>query len=184
MMRRRVLIWGVSVWFVASLGILACAAVVEAQSLKQRLQKRFDTDGDGQISAAERQAALNVLKNRRQGGAMLDRAQRMEWQVDGLQREALVFVPQNIDASSKPAPVVFGFHGHGGSAMNAVRSFHFHTLWPEAIVVYMQGIPTPGRLTDPDGKRNGWQHGAGARARSGSEILRCRLVNLERQISS
>jgi polyhydroxybutyrate depolymerase len=25
----------------------------------------------------------------------------------------------------------------------------------------MQGVPTPGRLTDPEGKRNGWQHDAG-----------------------
>jgi polyhydroxybutyrate depolymerase len=33
--------------------------------------------------------------------------------------------------------------------------------WPEAIVVYMQGIPTPGRLTDPEGKLPGWQQDAG-----------------------
>lgn len=44
----------------------------------------------------------------------------------------------------------------------AARSYHLHMLWPEAIVVYPQGLNTPGRLTDPEGKRPGWQHGPGA----------------------
>lgn len=79
-------------------------------------------------------------------------------QVDGLQREALVYVPEKMD---QPTPIVFGFHGHGGNMRNAARSFRIHEHWPEAIVVYMQGIPTPGRLTDREGRRNGWQHAAG-----------------------
>jgi len=33
--------------------------------------------------------------------------------------------------------------------------------WPEAISIYMQGLNTPGRLTDPDGKAPGWQKFAG-----------------------
>jgi polyhydroxybutyrate depolymerase len=44
---------------------------------------------------------------------------------------------------------------------NAVRMFGYHTLWPEALVVYLQGLNTPGRLTDPDGKKPGWQHSIG-----------------------
>jgi predicted esterase/type 1 glutamine amidotransferase len=79
--------------------------------------------------------------------------------VGELDREALVYAPQNPPATG--APVVFGFHGHGGNARNAARQFAFQTHWPEAVVVYMQGIPTPGRLTDPEGRRNGWQHGPG-----------------------
>jgi len=35
-----------------------------------------------------------------------------------------------------------------------------HKLWPEAIVVCPQGLNTPGRLTDPEGKKPGWQHSA------------------------
>ena len=31
----------------------------------------------------------------------------------------------------------------------AARGMAFHNVWPEAIVVYMQGLNTPGRLTDP-----------------------------------
>lgn len=83
----------------------------------------------------------------------------MTWTVGELTREALVYLPSK--KSDDAAPVVFGFHGHGGSSQNAARSFGFEKLWPEAIVVYMQGIPTPGRLTDPEGKRNGWQSDAG-----------------------
>src|SRR5439155_20251229 len=79
------------------------------------------------------------------------------WDVDGVQREALVYPP------SKPAagkvPLVFDFHGHGGTARNAARAHHIHDTWPEALVVYMQGLPTPGKLTDPEGKRSGWQPG-------------------------
>jgi polyhydroxybutyrate depolymerase len=81
------------------------------------------------------------------------------WTVDKIERQALVYRPQK--ESPDGAPVVFGFHGHGGNARNASRTFALHTHWPEALVVYMQGIPTPGRLTDPEGRRNGWQHGAG-----------------------
>ena len=81
------------------------------------------------------------------------------WQVDGVTREALVYVP--AIAHTKPSPLVFAFHGHGGSMQNAARSFHYHELWPEAMVVYMQGLPTPGKLTDPEGKKNGWQSGIG-----------------------
>ncbi|MBI3857308.1 MAG: prolyl oligopeptidase family serine peptidase [Planctomycetes bacterium] len=56
---------------------------------------------------------------------------------------------------------MFGFHGHGGSMQNAARSFKIHELWPEAVVVYLQGLPTPGRLTDPEGKKAGWQAAPG-----------------------
>ena len=39
---------------------------------------------------------------------------------------------------------------------NGARSFRIHEHWPEAAVVYMQGLPTVGQLTDPEGKKNGW----------------------------
>lgn len=81
-----------------------------------------------------------------------------EWTIDGVKREALVFAPAG--SKDAPAPLVFGFHGHGGSMRNAARTFRIQELWPEAVVVYMQGLNTPGKLTDPDGKKPGWQHGA------------------------
>ena len=85
--------------------------------------------------------------------------QQMTWTIDGVEREALICLPSKQSESG--VPVVFGFHGHGGNARNGVRKFGFQRYWPEAIAVYMQGLPTPGRLTDPEGKRTGWQHGAG-----------------------
>jgi polyhydroxybutyrate depolymerase len=81
--------------------------------------------------------------------------QRWEFKVDNVAREALVYLP--ADAKEKPAPVVFVFHGHGGMARNIVRNFAINQRWPEAISVYMQGLNTPGRLTDPQGKAPGWQ---------------------------
>jgi polyhydroxybutyrate depolymerase len=38
--------------------------------------------------------------------------------------------------------------------------FRIHELWPEAIAVYMQGVPTKGYY-DPEGNRNGWQVSVG-----------------------
>jgi polyhydroxybutyrate depolymerase len=81
------------------------------------------------------------------------------WTVDGISREALVYVPPQ--ARSNLAPVVFAFHGHGGSMHNAARTFSLHTHWPKAIVVYLQGLDTPGRLTDPAGAKPGWQRDLG-----------------------
>ncbi len=78
-----------------------------------------------------------------------------EWKIDGVTREALLALPTT--AHTKPCPIVFGFHGHGGSMRNAARAFRMHELWPDAIVVYMQGLPTPGQLSDAEGKKAGWQ---------------------------
>jgi polyhydroxybutyrate depolymerase len=83
--------------------------------------------------------------------------QPTDWTVEGVKREALVFAPTK---STEHPPLVFGFHGHGGTMRNAARTFHIHTLWPEADVVYLQGLNTPGR-TDPEGKQPGWQNRAG-----------------------
>jgi polyhydroxybutyrate depolymerase len=76
-----------------------------------------------------------------------------DWLVDGVKRSALVHVPRG----GGPAPVVFVFHGHGGSMRQAANSMPVHRLWPEALVVYPQGLPTKGQLTDPSGRENGWQ---------------------------
>ncbi len=79
--------------------------------------------------------------------------------IDGVKRDALLYAPAT--ATTAPAPLVFGWHGHGGSMQNSARSYHIHTLWPEAIVIYPQGLNTPGKLTDPEGKKPGWQSAPG-----------------------
>lgn len=82
-----------------------------------------------------------------------------EWNVDGVTRKALVWVPDSIPTNG--CPLIFAFHGHGGSMQGAAKEFKFHELWPEAAVVYMQGVKTPGVIHDPEGKQPGWQKDAG-----------------------
>src|SRR5687768_13981889 len=94
--------------------------------------------------------------------AAADTLNRREWDIDGVTREALVYIPPGAKANN--SPLVFAFHGHGGSMQGAARMFHIHELWPEAIAVYMQGLNTPGQLTDPEGKRPGWQRRPGDQA--------------------
>src|SRR5437867_3453258 len=78
-----------------------------------------------------------------------------KWTVDGVERVALVFPPST--STGAKSPVVFAFHGHGGNMHFAARGMAFQNAWPEAIVVYMQGLPTPGRLGDEEALRPGWQ---------------------------
>lgn len=83
------------------------------------------------------------------------------WTVDGVERSALVAAPR-AGASGVRAPLVLVFHGHGGSSNGAARTFHIHEAWPEAVVIYPQGLPTVGAITDPEGRLPGWQQLAGA----------------------
>jgi len=103
--------------------------------------------------------SLLLLAAAVQGLAAAD-LERRSWVVDGVTREALVHFPAGAEKGG--LPVVFAFHGHGGSMTQASRSFHLHQVWPEAIVVYPQGLDTPGAITDPKGDKAGWQSGAGA----------------------
>jgi polyhydroxybutyrate depolymerase len=104
-------------------------------------------------------APLAYLGGQEKSKGAADRLSRREWTVEEASREALVSIPAT--ATTSPTPVVFAFHGHGGTMRNSARSFGYHRIWPEAIVVYMQGLNTPGRLTDPEGKLPGWQSAAG-----------------------
>lgn len=73
--------------------------------------------------------------------------------VDGVARTALLYRP--TVATAHP-PVVFCWHGHGGNARYAARAYDFQSAWPEAVVVYGDGLPTPGGIVDPEGKLPGW----------------------------
>jgi polyhydroxybutyrate depolymerase len=88
----------------------------------------------------------------------LDTTQVREWQVGGATRQALVYLPHKRPEGG--SPLVFAFHGHGGNARSIAAKFRIHELWPEAVVVYPQGLPAPG-IYDPEGKQNGWQKGPG-----------------------
>jgi polyhydroxybutyrate depolymerase len=92
--------------------------------------------------------------------AMASSLVQREWTVDGVTRQALVSVPPGAEQSGA-VPIVFAFHGHGGSMRQASRSFLIHEVWPQAIVIYPQGLPTPSALVDPTGEKAGWQSAAG-----------------------
>jgi len=81
--------------------------------------------------------------------------QKMTWNINGTIREALVHIP----SGSEPAPVVFAFHGHAGTDLGFANK-GFEIEWPQAIVIYPQGLPTKSH-TDKEGTKSGWQHWAG-----------------------
>lgn len=78
----------------------------------------------------------------------------LEWNINGEVRKALVYIP--AAAKTTPTPIIFAFHGHGGTMLNMYRTRGFEKLWPEAIFICPQGLNTPGILTDPEGKKSGW----------------------------
>lgn len=75
-----------------------------------------------------------------------------------MKRTAVVVVPKTL---TKAAPLVFVFHGHGGTGANIERKFDIEGLWPDAIVVYPQGLVGHKGKTDPTGAETGWQTAAG-----------------------
>ena len=81
--------------------------------------------------------------------------QSLEFNIQGLKREAILYKPTKL---SKNTPVVFVFHGHGGNAKHASNKMNFQDFYKEAVVVFMEGIPgTSGYVIDKEGKMNGWQ---------------------------
>jgi polyhydroxybutyrate depolymerase len=81
------------------------------------------------------------------------------WTIDGVKREALVFAPKPTTHDIRH-PVVFAWHGHGGNMQGTSQQMHIQTVWPEAIVVYAQGLPSESPV-DPNGTKPGWQTEAG-----------------------
>lgn len=79
--------------------------------------------------------------------------------IGGVKRQFYAYFPKTKDL--KPRPVVFAFHGHGGNSRYSVRKFKVNESWPEAISIYMQGLPTKGAITDPEGQKSGWQKDVG-----------------------
>lgn len=75
-------------------------------------------------------------------------AAMMSWLVDGETRAAIVYAPAN-PAAGVSLPLVLAFHGFGDAAEN-FQYVDLHRTWPDAVVVYFQGLPRRGSL-------RGWQ---------------------------
>jgi len=73
--------------------------------------------------------------------------------VNGVKREAEVYAPAK---KTKNPPIVFAWHPHGGTMVGAANLFKIQQYWPEAVVVYPQGLKTKSPV-DPQGHTFGWQ---------------------------
>ncbi len=80
--------------------------------------------------------------------------QPLDVNVGGTVRHALVAYGSN---NSVKSPIIFAFHGHGGNMNYAARKYKLEDLWPEATIVYMDGLPTASPRVDEAGSYNGWQ---------------------------
>ena len=80
--------------------------------------------------------------------------------IEGTERQALVYANKQA-APKEGAPLLLVFHGHGGQAQFAARRFRLHELWPQAVVVYLHGIPGVEGITDKAGAKSGWQKNPG-----------------------
>ncbi len=80
----------------------------------------------------------------------------LHWNVDGVGREALVFPPAQASPAAN-VPVLFVFHPHGGTSRSIADRMKLDGAWPEALIVSMQGLLSPGILGDVAGRQSGWQ---------------------------
>jgi polyhydroxybutyrate depolymerase len=83
---------------------------------------------------------------------LLPRPTTLTVKVDGVERSALVY--PGLKAHAATSPVLLYFHGFTGTSKDSADRTRFHELWPQATVVYPQGLKTE------HGKGNvayGWQ---------------------------
>ena len=95
-------------------------------------------------------------------------AEVMRWQVDGVTREAIVHVP--AEPAAEGAPLVLSFHGFGDH-MHNFQYTNVHVAWPDAIVVYFQGLERRRGLL-------GWQVEPGANGDRDLELVDAALRSL------
>jgi len=62
-----------------------------------------------------------------------------EWKIDGVERKALIYARQR---ENRVDPGVVLFHGHGKDPQHDSNRYDFARIWPEAMAVYMKGLPT------------------------------------------
>lgn len=117
-------------------------------------------DVEGRMTLRER-----IRKSLAGGQENLEGLEPITWKVGDSEREGLVyFPPAPNDAKAElpeptpnATPLIIAFHGHGGRPQHVARKLAYHKLWPEAIVVYPQGLPTAVPVIDVQGRFSGWQ---------------------------
>jgi polyhydroxybutyrate depolymerase len=86
--------------------------------------------------------------------AAIAKRQVLATRIDGVQRTALVYAPDV--AGTAPLPLILVFHGRGDSNEKFATAVKLHRDWPEAIVVYPQGL-----FIDTAPPMRGWQYRLG-----------------------
>jgi polyhydroxybutyrate depolymerase len=86
--------------------------------------------------------------------AAMAKRHMLKVEIDGIERRALMYAPEN--AGSEPLPLILVFHGRGDSYDKFAAAVKLHRDWPEAIVVYPQG-----RTIATAPPMRGWQHRLG-----------------------
>lgn len=101
-------------------------------------------------------------------------AEVVTWKVDGEARQAIVF-PPSAPAAGDKAPLVFSFHGRGDDMKN-FQGTDMHRAWPQAVVVYFQGLP------GSDGV-SGWQVERGQNQDRDLKLVDAALAALRQRFS-
>jgi len=78
----------------------------------------------------------------------------LKTEIDGVERTALVYAPE--PKGPDPLPLILVFHGRGDSNDLFATAVKLHRDWPDAIVVYPQGM-----TIDTTPPMRGWQYRLG-----------------------
>lgn len=95
----------------------------------------------------------------------------MSWKIDSQRRRAIVYAPT---LPGGKAPLILSFHGRGDNVEN-FQYTDMHRAWPEAVVVYFEGLPSR-----RDGLR-GWQVEKGQDEDRDLELVDAALTSLRRR---
>jgi len=106
--------------------------------------------------------------------ASAQRAEHLTWKIEGEQRRAILY-PPSVDSPGGRSPLVFSFHGHGDTIQN-FENTDMHGAWPEAIVVYFQGLPASDGLP-------GWQAEKGVNHDRDLKLVDAAVASVSREFS-
>ncbi len=116
------------------------------------------SDGSGSTSTAPGASASSTSSatpaSATTGDAYPTGSQTVSWDVDGVTRTAELVVPADL---AGPVPLVVAYHGHGGKGSSFQRKMDIEGKWPQAVVVYPDGLVGHKGKTDPEGVETGWQ---------------------------
>jgi polyhydroxybutyrate depolymerase len=116
-----------------------------------------------------RAAACAVILTFAASAALAER-KWMTFPVGGVDRKAIVYTPAAVQNGR--APLILAFHGHGDSAVNYM-GVDLQGAWPEAVVVYFDGLPTRDGLS-------GWQTEPGQENDRDFKLVDAALVALRK----